>query len=102
MRKPTFIAALAACALMSVVARAGEDSIQLAQGEGRDLTTARCSVCHSLDYIPMVAPAMNRAAWEKTVHKMVDAFGAPMQPADVDRIVEYLAGQYSSGAEPAK
>lgn len=102
MKKPTLMAAVAACSLISGVACAGEESIQLRQGEGRDLTTARCSVCHSLDYIPMVAPAMNRAAWEKTVHKMVDAFGAPMEKADVDRIVDYLAGQYSSGAEPAK
>jgi sulfite dehydrogenase (cytochrome) subunit B len=102
MKTPTLIAAAAVCGLMSHVARAGEESIQLRQGEGRDLTTARCSVCHSLDYIPMVAPAMNHAAWEKTVHKMVDAFGAPMEPADLDRIVDYLAGQYSSGAEPAK
>jgi cytochrome c5 len=102
MNNPTLIAAAAACGLMAGVARAGEESIQLEQGEGRDLTTARCSVCHSLDYIPMVAPAMNRAAWEKSVHKMIDAFGAPIEKADVDRIVDYLAGQYSSGAAPAK
>ena len=102
MKTPTLIAAVAACGLMSHVVHAGEESIRLKQGDGSDLTTARCSVCHSLDYIPMVAPAMNRAAWEKTVHKMVDAFGAPMEPADLDRIVDYLAGQYSSGAEPAK
>jgi sulfite dehydrogenase (cytochrome) subunit B len=101
MKKPLLIAAMASCGAISL-AHAGEESIQLRQGEGRDLTTARCSVCHSLDYIPMVAPAMNRAAWEKTVHKMVDAFGAPMEKADVDRIVDYLAGQYSSAAEPAK
>jgi sulfite dehydrogenase (cytochrome) subunit B len=101
MKKPTPIAAVAACVLMPV-AHAGEERIELRQGEGRDLTTARCSVCHSLDYIPMVAPAMNRAAWEKTVHKMIDAFGAPMEKADADRIVDYLAGQYSSAAEPAK
>jgi hypothetical protein len=41
---------------------------------------------------------MNRAAWEKSVRKMIDAFGAPVDEQDASRIVDYLTEQYSAGA----
>ena len=74
---------------------AGEESIHLLEGAGQDLTATSCATCHSLDYIPMNAPVMNRASWEKTVHKMIDKFGAPIRPEDVDQIVAYLSEHYS-------
>jgi hypothetical protein len=43
----------------------------------------------------MNAPVMSRASWEKTVHKMIDKFGAPIRPEDVDQIVAYLSEHYS-------
>jgi mono/diheme cytochrome c family protein len=43
-------------------AAAGEESVQLKDAPGRDLSTGRCIICHSLEYIPSNAPAMNRAA----------------------------------------
>jgi hypothetical protein len=76
-------------------ATAGEESIHLIDGPGRDLTATTCVTCHSLDYIPMNAPLMSRASWEKTVHKMIDKFGAPIRPEDVDQILAYLAAHYS-------
>ena len=89
------------CALCaSASLRAGEESIHLADGEGRDLTAASCVTCHSLDYLPMNAPAMNRAAWQKTVRKMIDKFGAPIREEDVARILDYLAEHYSAPAGP--
>jgi cytochrome c5 len=90
--------ALAVCSLMAGAALAGEETIRLEDGAGRDVTAARCSSCHSLDYIGMVAPAMNRAAWEKSVRKMIDAFGAPVDEQDARQIVDYLAEHYSAGA----
>jgi mono/diheme cytochrome c family protein len=83
--------ALLACGRLT----AGEQSIQLVEGAGHDLTAAACAICHSLDYIPMNAPLMSRASWEKTVHKMIDKFGAPIKPEDVDQIVTYLSEHYS-------
>jgi len=75
---------------------AGEQDVQLAQGTGHDLVVARCVICHSVDYLEMVAPAMNRGAWEKTVRKMIDAFGAPVSDADLSQILEYLSTNYSA------
>ena len=74
---------------------AGEESIHLVDGAGRDLTAAACVTCHSLDYIPMNAPVMSRASWEKTVHKMIDKFGALIRPEDVEQILAYLTAHYS-------
>ena len=87
-----FVCAALAC--RTVVA--GEESIHLSDAPGAQLTSVSCATCHSLDYIPMNAPVMNRASWEKTVHKMIDKFGAPIRPEDVPAILDYLTAHYSN------
>lgn len=88
--------ALGVCArLVCNSVSAGEETLQLLEGAGRDLTASACSTCHSLDYIQMNGPIMNRAAWEKTVRKMVEKFGAPVRPEDVEQILAYLSTHYS-------
>ncbi|HEY4773137.1 MAG TPA: hypothetical protein VIH50_08920 [Steroidobacteraceae bacterium] len=88
--------ALAACiATCCARAFADEGSVQLVDGAGRELTAGICVTCHSLDYIPMNAPVMNRSGWDKSVHKMIDKFGAPIRPEDVNTIVGYLTDHYS-------
>jgi hypothetical protein len=100
MRSRALAFVLIVCACAAGPSHAGEENIRLKEGVGRDVTSARCAVCHSLDYIPMVAPAMNRAAWEKSVQKMIDAFGAPVNEQEARSIVQYL-GQHYSAAKPA-
>jgi hypothetical protein len=73
----------------------GETSVQLKEAPGRDLTTGRCIICHSLEYIPSNAPAMNRAAWQKTIQKMKDRFGAPLTDDEAKQILDYLDASYS-------
>ena len=75
-------------------AAAGEVS-QLKEGTGRDLTVGYCMVCHSIEYIPSNAPAMNRAAWQKTIQKMKDRFGAPISDEEAKQILDYLDANYS-------
>ena len=96
MKHPALAAALAAFALLACTAvLAGEESIRLVDGPGRDLTATTCVTCHSLDYIPMNAPLMSRASWEKSVHKMIDKFGARVAPEDIEPIIAYLTAHYS-------
>lgn len=102
MNKRALAFALTVCACATGSSLAGEESIRLKEGIGRDVTTARCAVCHSLDYIAMVAPAMNRTAWEKSVRKMIDVFGAPMSEQEASSIVEYLGQHYSASEPPAQ
>lgn len=80
--------------IAATAARADEDDILLADGAGHDITAASCAICHSLDYIPMNAPVMNRATWEKTVQKMITRFGAPIDEAAAREILDYLATHY--------
>ena len=86
--------ALAALSLGGLTIAAGEESIQLQDAPERDLVVARCSVCHSADYVQMNAPVLDRAGWQKSVRKMIDTFGAPISEDDARRIVEYLANNY--------
>jgi len=88
------ILALACCAPLA--ATAGEETIALTDAPGRDITVASCTICHSLDYLPMNAPVMNRAAWEKSIHKMIDRFGAPISAENLPVILDYLALHYSA------
>jgi hypothetical protein len=41
------------------------------------------------------APAMHRAAWQKTVQKMKDRFGAPITDEEVKQVLDYLEANYS-------
>jgi len=61
---------------------------------GRQLVEASCVMCHSLDYIPMNSPFLDRKGWEASVNKMIKVMGAPIAEADAQKIVDYLAGQY--------
>jgi len=75
-------------------ASAGEMTT-LRDGTGRDLTVGLCMICHSIEYIPSNAPAMNRIAWQKTIQKMRDKFGAPITDEQAKQILDYLAANYS-------
>jgi mono/diheme cytochrome c family protein len=74
---------------------AGEEQIVLRSGAGHDITATRCVICHSLDYIEMNAPVMDRTAWQKTIRKMIDRFGAPVSADEAREILDYLSTQYS-------
>ena len=100
-------AALAALAALAAAAQAGApqaasappaaaaEPTELRDGAGRDLTVGRCIICHSVEYIPANAPAMNRAAWQKTIQKMKDRFGAPITDEEAKQILDYLSANYS-------
>ncbi len=74
---------------------AAAEVTDLRPGPGRDLTVGRCIICHSVEYIPSNAPAMNRAAWQKTIQKMKDRFGAPITDDEARQILDYLDANYS-------
>jgi hypothetical protein len=76
------------------VALAAERPTPLKDAPGRQMTENLCSGCHSLDYIRINAPFMNRQTWTAEVNKMVQAFGAPIAAADAARIIEYLTANY--------
>jgi sulfite dehydrogenase (cytochrome) subunit B len=91
-------AALAAALLLCGATAHGEparERTELKAGPGHDLTVGRCVICHSLDYIPANAPAMNRTGWQKTIQKMRERYGAPISDAEAQQILDYLASDYA-------
>lgn len=96
MRGELVAAALAVTlAAAGALAAEGEETIQLHEGNGRELTAARCAICHSLDYIPNNAPVMDRGGWQKSIQKMRDKYGAPVTDPEAQQILDYLAGSYA-------
>jgi mono/diheme cytochrome c family protein len=87
------IAALSA-AFCSAAAVAGEKPVLLKKAPGADKVEGNCAVCHSLDYIPMNSTFLNAAGWDAEVAKMINAFGAPINPDDARIISDYLKTNY--------
>ncbi len=71
-----------------------ESQVRLRDGPGRDLVAARCSLCHSLDYITMNSPFLDEAGWRKEVDKMVRVMGAPVKEDESAIIIDYLHSRY--------
>jgi cytochrome c553 len=78
----------------SAYAAADETSLRLHEAPEAVTVLANCSGCHSVDYIEMNSPFLNRNGWEAEVRKMMKAYGAPVREDDVGPIVSYLTHYY--------
>lgn len=67
---------------------------EAAAGPGRELFVARCTICHSIDYVEMHARFGTRQVWETAVNKMRNAFKAPLSDEEARQILEYLERAY--------
>ena len=65
-------------------------------GPGLDVVQNNCSACHSADYINTQprGPKYKKDFWQAEVTKMIKVYGAPIDDADVPKIVDYLAATY--------
>ena len=86
----------------AATASAQERPIALKDGAGKAVTENICSGCHSLDYIRINAPFMNRQTWTASVNKMVQMFGAPIAANDQATIIDYLSTNYGPPAGSQK
>ncbi|UPK36829.1 cytochrome c [Bradyrhizobium sp. 186] len=96
-------------ALLAIVLAAGFGSVTAAPvnyqlpdevaafkpGPNLEVVQGNCSACHSADYINTQPPMKNRKEfWQAEVTKMIKVYGAPIDDADVGKIVDYLAATY--------
>jgi cytochrome c5 len=58
-------------------------------GPGADVANGNCLACHSVGMV-LYQPALSKAQWHSEVEKMRTAYKAPIDPKDVDAIVDYL------------
>lgn len=91
--KTSMHAAALFLALCTGSAFAQESKLALKDGPGKD-KAMQCVACHSLDYIVMNSPFLDKAGWTTSVNKMINAFGAPIPKEDVETIASYLAQNY--------
>ena len=98
-RSPLAIAAAVAGSLAFAlsVAQEPEPSKTLTPGKGSDLTTARCATCHDAQHITRAR--LSRGEWEYNIKNMKER-GAPMEPAEIPVILEYLTAYYNRDSAP--
>ena len=58
-------------------------------GSGADAINNNCLACHSADMV-LNQPALPKAQWQAEIDKMRTAYKAPIDPKDVDAILDYL------------
>ncbi len=65
-------------------------------GTGADAVNNNCLACHSAGMV-LNQPKLSEATWAAIVAKMINAYKAPVDPADVNAIVGYLASMKVGG-----
>jgi len=103
MRIQLLLALTAAASLGAVAATAApvnstlpEETAAFKPGPNLEVVQNNCTACHSADYI-MTQPRgekFKKDFWLAEVTKMIKVYGAPIDDADVGKIVEYLAATY--------
>ncbi len=95
---------LAAIAMLSIGATMAapvnytlpEETATFKPGPNLDVVQNNCTACHSADYI-RTQPQDQKSKkdfWQAEVTKMIKVYGAPIDAADVSKIVDYLAATY--------
>jgi hypothetical protein len=65
-------------------------------GPNLEIVRNNCMACHSADYVQTQprGPKFKREFWQVEVTKMIKVYGAPIDEADVGKIVDYLEQTY--------
>ena len=92
---PFAFAGLVAANAAPVEYKLPEETSALKPGPNLEVAQNNCTACHSTDYIK-TQPIMKskKDFWQAEVVKMIKVYGAPIDEADVPKIVEYLSSTY--------
>jgi sulfite dehydrogenase (cytochrome) subunit B len=95
------LAALASLAIVSVSAKPltyelPDETASFKPGPNLEFAQGNCGSCHSSDYIATQpeGPKYKKEFWQAEVTKMINVYGAPIEAADVPKIVDYLTATY--------
>ena len=70
------------------------DPLSFQPGQGQDIATTYCLICHSADYI-YTQPLHSLEKWQSLVLKMKNAFGCPIPDDQIALLSTYLFKQNS-------
>ena len=91
------LAAVAGSALAAPVNYKTPDEVAAFKpGPNLDVVQNNCTACHSADYVQTQprGEKFKKDFWQAEVTKMIKVYGAPIDDADVGKIVDYLAATY--------
>jgi sulfite dehydrogenase (cytochrome) subunit B len=90
------IAGLAAVGAKPISYALPEETAAFKPGPNLEAAQNNCTACHSADYIKTQpeGPKFKKDFWQAEVTKMIKLYGAPIDEADVPKIVDYLASTY--------
>lgn len=73
-----------------------DEAAEFKPGANVDVVQNNCKACHSADYVETQprGPKFKRDFWQAEVTKMIKVYGAPIEEADIARIVDYLTTNY--------
>jgi mono/diheme cytochrome c family protein len=73
-----------------------EETAAFKPGPNLETVQNNCTACHSADYIKTQpeGPKFKKDFWQVEVTKMIKLYGAPIDQADVGKIVDYLSATY--------
>ena len=100
---PVVCASVLAVLLVATITRAApiayvlpEETAAFKPGPNLDVVRNNCTGCHSADYISTQpqGPRYKKDFWQAEVSKMIKVYGAPIDEADIGKIVDYLAATY--------
>ena len=103
MHKRIFLALISAASLGLADVRAAPVSYKLPDetaafkpGANLEVVQNNCTACHSADYVKTQprGEKFKKDFWAAEVTKMIKVYGAPIDQADVGKIVEYLSATY--------
>jgi mono/diheme cytochrome c family protein len=104
MMNSKLLAALAAISTLSIAAAAAEpvnyklpeETAAFKPGPNLEVVQNNCTACHSADYIKTQPEGekFKKDFWQAEVTKMIKVYGAPIDDADVGKIVAYLTASY--------
>ena len=79
-----------------VVYKLPDETATLKPGPNLEAAQNNCTACHSADYIQTQprGPKFKKDFWQAEVTKMIKVYGAPIDDADVPKIVDYLTATY--------
>jgi cytochrome c5 len=71
-----------------------DETAAFTPGPNLDVVQNNCTACHSADYISTQPRGLKKDFWQAEVTKMIKVYGAPIEDADVGKIVDFLAATY--------
>ena len=102
--KHAILLAVAAATMLGLVAaqavplvyKLPKETAEFKPGPNLDVVKNNCSGCHSADYVKIQPQNMKskKDFWQAEVTKMIKVYGAPIDQADVPKIVDYLTATY--------